>query len=46
MEVLGGHDAVRGLDLMEVAPTHDPTDRTSLLASYLVVTFLERRFAE
>lgn len=46
MEVLGGHDAVGAADLMEVAPRYDPTDETARLAAYLLVTLLERRFAE
>lgn len=46
MEILGTHDAVGAIDLMEVAPGFDPTEGTSRLAAYLLVTFLERRFAE
>lgn len=46
MEVLGTHDAVGAADLMEVAPTHDPTGNTARLAAYLLVTLLERQFAE
>ncbi|MFA9517188.1 agmatinase family protein [Halopenitus sp. H-Gu1] len=45
MEVLGAHDAVGAVDLMEVAPPHDPTGNTSRLAANLLVAFLERRFA-
>lgn len=46
MEVLGGHEAVAAADLMEVAPTHDPTDGTARLAANLLVALLERKFAE
>ncbi|WP_135806407.1 agmatinase family protein [Halorussus marinus] len=46
MEVLGGHDAVGAADLMEVAPRYDATEGTSRLAAYLLVTLLERQFAE
>jgi agmatinase len=46
MELLGTHDAVGALDLMEVAPPYDPTEGTSRLGAYLLVSFLERRFAE
>ena len=46
MEVLGGHDAVGAADLMEVAPRYDTTEGTSRLAAYLLVTLLERQFAE
>lgn len=46
MEILGGHEAVEAADLMEVAPERDPTDGTAALAAYLLVTLLERRFAE
>jgi agmatinase len=31
---------------MEVAPTYDQTEGTQRLAAYLLVTFLERQFAE
>jgi len=46
VEVLGSHDAVGAVDLMEVAPGYDPTEGTSRLAAYLLVTLLERQFAE
>jgi agmatinase len=31
---------------MEVSPNHDPTDSTSTLGAFLLVTLLERLFAE
>lgn len=46
MEVLGAHDAVGAADLMEVAPRYDSTEGTQRLAAYLLVTLLERAFAE
>lgn len=46
MEVVGASDAVAAIDLMEVAPRYDPTEGTQRLASYLLVTALERQFAE
>ena len=46
MEVLGASDAVGAVDLMEVAPRYDPTEGTERLAAYLLVTLLERQFAE
>jgi agmatinase len=46
MEVLGTHDAVGAADLMEVAPEYDPTRSTQTLAAYLLVTLVERQFAE
>lgn len=46
METLGTKDIIGGVDMMEVAPTYDPTENTERLAAYLLVTFLERRFAE
>lgn len=46
MEVLGASDAVGAVDLMEVAPGYDPTGGTAKLAAYLLVTLLERQFAE
>ncbi|MFC6718936.1 agmatinase family protein [Natrialbaceae archaeon GCM10025810] len=46
MEVLGGHDEVEAVDMMEVAPRYDSTEGTERLASYLLVTLLERKFAE
>jgi agmatinase len=45
METLGAHEAVGAVDLMEVAPTHDPAGNTSRLAANLLVAFLERKFA-
>ncbi|MFC4439866.1 MULTISPECIES: agmatinase family protein [Natrialbaceae] len=46
MEVLGAADAVGAADLMEVAPRYDATEGTERLAAYLLVTLLERQFAE
>lgn len=46
MEVLGTSDAVGAVDMMEVAPRYDPSEGTQRLAAYLLVTLLERRFAE
>jgi agmatinase len=46
METLGSCDDVGAVDLMEVAPTYDPTENTSRLAAYLLVALLERRFGE
>lgn len=46
MQILGAHDAVAAADMMEVAPTYDPTRGTHRLAAYLLVTLLERKFAE
>ncbi|SNR54530.1 agmatinase family protein [Halorubrum vacuolatum] len=46
MEVLGASEDVGAVDLMEVAPQYDPTGGTPRLASYLLVTLLERQFAE
>ena len=46
MEILGAHEAVGAADLMEVAPRYDPTEGTQRLAAYLLVTLLERAFAE
>ena len=46
MEVLGTHDAIDAIDLMEVAPSYDRTEGTQRLGAYLLVTFLERQFAE
>ena len=46
MEVLGTHDAVSAVDLMEVAPPFDPEGSTARLGAYLLVTLLERKFAE
>jgi agmatinase len=46
METVGARDCVGAVDLMEVAPTYDPTEGTQRLAASLLVTFLERQFAE
>ena len=46
METLGADERVGALDLMEVAPNYDPTETTARLAASLLVTALERRFAE
>ncbi|WP_137285510.1 agmatinase family protein [Halorussus salinisoli] len=46
METLGTHDAVGAADLMEVAPDFDPTRSTQTLGAYLLITLLERKFAE
>ncbi|MGQ3413737.1 agmatinase family protein [Natrinema sp. LN54] len=46
MEVLGAHDDVGAVDMMEVAPRYDSSEGTERLASYLLVTLLERLFAE
>ena len=46
MELLGTHDAVGAADLMEVAPRYDDSEGTQRLGAYLLVTLLERLFAE
>lgn len=46
MSVLGDHESVGAVDLMEVAPMYDPMEGTQRLAAYLLVTFLERKFAQ
>lgn len=46
MDILGGHEAVEAVDLMEVAPTYDPTEGTQRLAAYLLLTLIERQFVE
>lgn len=46
VETLGRHEAVGAADLMEVAPTYDQSESTQRLAAYLLVTLLERQFAE
>ncbi|SEP11115.1 agmatinase [Halogranum amylolyticum] len=46
MEELGTSEDVVAADLMEVAPTHDPTGNTGRMGAYLLVTLLERLFAE
>lgn len=45
MAVLGEHDAVGAVDMMEVAPRYDSTEGTERLAAYLLVKLLERKFA-
>ncbi|WP_336343119.1 agmatinase family protein [Halalkalicoccus ordinarius] len=45
MRVLGSHDAVGAVDLMEVSPPYDSTEGTQRLAAYLLVTLLEAKFA-
>ncbi len=45
MDILGMYDCVGAVDIMEVAPMYDPTGRTAQLAAFLLVTFLEQRFA-
>ncbi|XVH32843.1 agmatinase family protein [Haloferacaceae archaeon DSL9] len=45
-ETLGAHDAVGAADLMEVSPPFDPTEGTQRLGANLLVTLLERQFAE
>lgn len=45
MEVLGDHDAVGAVDMMEVAPRYDANEGTERLAAYLLVKLLERKFA-
>lgn len=46
MAVLAEYDTVRAVDMMEVAPTYDPTEGTERLAAYLLITLIERKFAE
>lgn len=46
METVGVREEVGAVDLMEVAPTYDATEGTQRLAAYLLVTALERQFAE
>lgn len=46
MEMLGNNDNVGAVDMMEVSPKYDHSEGTQRLAAYLLVTFLERRFAE
>jgi agmatinase len=46
METLGTHSSVGAVDLMEVAPDFDPTQSTQLLGAFLLLTLLERQFAE
>jgi agmatinase len=44
-ETVGAHDAVGAVDLMEVAPGHDPTGNTARTGTAALVALLERRFA-
>lgn len=46
METLGTQSAVGAVDLMEVAPDCDPTESTQVLGAFLLLTLLERQFAE
>ncbi|WP_331236379.1 agmatinase family protein [Natronorarus salvus] len=46
LETVGADERVGALDLMEVSPCYDPTGTTARLAAVLLVTALERRFAE
>jgi agmatinase len=46
VETVAAHPAVGAADLMEVAPDHDPTGNTARLGASLLVTLLERAFAE
>jgi agmatinase len=45
MTILGDHDAVGAVDVMEVAPRYDQTEGTERLAAYLLVRLLEQKFA-
>lgn len=45
MAVLGDHDDVAAVDMMEVAPRYDTNEGTERLAAYLLVKLLERKFA-
>ncbi|WP_336037082.1 agmatinase family protein [Halobacterium yunchengense] len=45
MTILGDHDAVGAVDMMEVAPRYDQTEGTERLAAYLLVRLLEQKFA-
>lgn len=45
MDVIGASDAVDAIDMMEVAPRYDATEGTERLAAYLLVAFLDRKFA-
>lgn len=42
--ILGQCDEIVAIDLMEVAPTLDPTDATQWLGSKAIVQFLEQKF--
>lgn len=44
MTVLGNHDDVGAVDMMEVAPRYDSNEGTERLAAYLLVKLLERKF--
>ncbi len=45
MSILGDHDSVGAVDMMEVAPRYDHTEGTERLAAYLLVRLLEQKFA-
>lgn len=45
MTVLGSHNSVSAVDMMEVAPRYDVNAGTERLAAYLLVKLLERKFA-
>lgn len=45
MALLGQHEAVGAVDMMEVAPRYDTTEGTGRLAAYLVIRLLEQKFA-
>lgn len=44
MDLLGGCDAIGAMDVMEVAPTLDPTNITSRLAANAILRFIETKF--
>lgn len=44
MSILGSHDSVGAVDMMEVAPRYDSDEGTERLAAYLLVKLLERKF--
>lgn len=46
VESVGTHESVSAADLMEVAPHYDTNNNTELLASYLLLTLLERKFLD
>lgn len=46
MDILGSHEAIAALDMMEVAPSLDPTNRTQQLGCTAIMRFLEARFKE
>jgi len=45
MSILGSHDSVGAVDMMEVAPRYDSNEGTERLAAYLLVKLLERKFS-